>query len=257
MAAALQLTLLCLSLRVSAALPAFSRESLSAAVEDLRLSPPLSSLTRGIARYLLSARPALSAAGASPTRDSTYCPNASAFDLVPLTVANVSQGGGVSTSWGGDGCFGSLSATVSWPAGGGVSIVLKGDRPATLVCGDVYLLATSYSLSIPVEVSALSPSATLSLPAWSAEEAVDVSLHGVTIGLLPCGVLGSLASLLATVNIFSPLSGKVGDLVASNSAFLNGRGVWSGEGGKGSPLTPFGRVTPLNGAWVWVWGVFG
>jgi hypothetical protein len=112
----------------------------------------------------------------------------------------------------------------------------------------VYALVTSYGVSLPVELSAFAPYATLELGAWGADVAADVALNGVAVALFPCGIAGTIASAVATVNIFSPLSGNVSDLVASNSAFLNGRGVWSGPGGRKAPLEPFARVTPIDAA---------
>ena len=203
---------------------------------------------------LLAARspatwPAASELAAAQSKDSTYCPNNGAFDLVPLTVANVSSGA-ASAVWGGDGCFGQVSASISWGASGGVSIKLTGSSPTKLLCSDVYLVATSLSLSLPVELSTLAPSGSTGFASWGggAEEAADVALNGVHIGLLPCGITGSLASALATLNIFSPLSGNISDLVQSNTAFLNGRSVWNGPGGLGSPLVPYGQQQRLANA---------
>ena len=206
---------------------------------------------RAVGGALLDARPAAvwdqRAGETASTRDATYCPDSGSFDLVPLSVANLSAGQ-ASTSWGGDGCFARVSAVATWaPASGGVSVELTGATPAGLLCGDVYLLATSFGLSLPVEISALAPTATLLLSAWEGDAAADVALNGIAIGLLPCGIAGSIASALATVNIFSPLSGNVSDLIASNSAFLNGRKVWNGPGGAG-PLAPFQKVTPVDKA---------
>lgn len=207
------------------------------------LPPSLSRLVSAVGASILSIDSRTS--GAS-TKDSTYCKNASAFDLLPLTVANVSSGG-TTTVWGGDGCFSSVTATAEWYSGGGVNISLTGEGPSGLFCGDLYILATSYSISQPVEISALTPRAVLSYPAWSvnSDEALDIALHGISIGLLPCGVVNSAVSLLATINIFSPLSGKISDLVNSNLIFLESRGIWNGPGGPGTPLEAYGKLTPI------------
>jgi hypothetical protein len=222
-----------------------SFETCSAAIADAQTRLP-----RGVSTLLSAATSALSHLGsitASPSKDETYCANASAFDLVPLTVSNFSANA-AGSSWSGDGCFSRVTAAATWPAGGGVQVTLTGEGAANIFCGDAYILANSFSLSLPVEISAIAPSATLTLPAWAADspESVDVALNGITIGLLPCGSIGTLTSLLNTVNIFSPLSGRIEDLVTSNAEFLNSRAVWSGPNGSGSPLEPFGRQTDVN-----------
>ena len=207
------------------------RAAVAAAIP--RLPAPLRPLLHAAATSLLAAPPAL----LGNTTDQKYCPDSGAFDLVPITVATLSPAG-PSHIWGNDGCFRSLIATAVFNASGGVAVTLKGSNPTSLLCSDTYLLATSFSLTLPVEVSTLAPTATLRFASWAgADEAADVALHGVRVGLLPCGLLGSVASLLATVDIFSPLSGKEADLVASNQKFLNGRGIWTGPN-KG-PLVPF------------------
>ncbi len=225
-----------------------TRDSCASLVDSVASALP-ASIARGVRVFgsaLLDARtPAAWAHGLSSV-DSTYCPNSGPFDLVPITVANLSQGT-TSTSWGGDGCFAQMTATATWaPGAGGVSVKLEGATPSGPLCSDVYVLATSFSLAFPVEVSALAPTATISLPAWpGADEALDITLNGISIGLLPCGIAGSLVSLVNTVNIFSPLSGDVTDLIKSNSEFLNGRKVWNGPEGPGSPLVPFGKLTAI------------
>ncbi len=125
-----------------------------------------------------------------------------------------------------------------------MAVTLKGSNPSSLLCSDAFLLATSYSLTLPVEVSTLAPTATLVFPRWAdAAEAADVALRGVKVGLLPCGLLGSVTSLFNTINIFSPLSGKEADLIASNEQFLHGRGIWMGP--EKGPLVPFPGPQPL------------
>ena len=220
-------------------------ETCSAAIADVQTRLP-----RGMSTLLSAASSAFSHIGAntaSQSKDETYCANATAFDLVPLTVSNFSANAGGS-SWSGDGCFARVTAAATWPPGGGVQVTLTGEGAANIFCGDAYILANSFSLSLPVEISAIAPTATLTLPAWAANspESVDVALNGITIGLLPCGSIGTLTSLLNTVNIFSPLSGRIEDLVTSNAEFLNSRAVWSGPNGTGSPLQPFGRQTNVN-----------
>ena len=234
---------------LTAASACTSRDSCAALV-DLAASALPSSIAQSARAYgsaLLDARsPAAWAHGLSSV-DSTYCPDNGPFDLVPITVANMSLGT-TTTSWSGDGCFASMTATATWaPGSGGVSVKLEGTKPTGVLCSDVYLLATSYSLAFPVEVSALAPSATISLPAWpGADESLDITLNGISIGLLPCGIAGSIVSLVNTVNIFSPLSGDITDLIKSNSAFLNGRKIWNGPEGPGSPLVPFGKLTAID-----------
>jgi hypothetical protein len=201
-------------------------------------SSPFSRLALAVGNSLLAA--ASASPSLSNTTDQTYCPDQGAFDLVPLSMATLSPAS-PSNVFGNTGCFRAYVVAATFHgsnASGGVTVTLKGSNPSTLLCSDAFLLGTSYSLSLPVEVSTLSPTANLSFPQWaSPDEAADVALRGVRVGLLPCGLLGSITSLLNTVNIFSPLSGREADLVASNERFLHGRAIWNGPS-KG-PLVPF------------------
>jgi hypothetical protein len=175
------------------------------------------------------------------TTDATYCPDEGAFDWVPITIANLSTAAPAASLPGSGGCFAALTATAAFTAGG-VEVTLKGANPRGLLCADAYTLTTSYSLALPVEVSPLASTQRLNLTWRSPEEALDVQLNGVHLALLPCGLVGSLASILATVNLFIPLSLNASDMAPINEHFLNSRGVWSGPGGRGSPLVPFNTV---------------
>ena len=214
--------------------------ALSAAAASPALSPTARTLLQAAGAFLLH-HPAPSLGN---TTDQTYCPDSGAFDLVPLTVATLSSAG-PSHIWSNNGCFRSVIATAAFSSAGhgGVTVALKGSNPTGLLCSDAYLLATPYSLALPVELSTLAPSANLTLAFATPQEAAAVAQRGVSVGLLPCGLLGSVASLLATVDIFSPLSGKEADLVASNEKFLNGRGIWTGP--SKAPLVPFPGPQPM------------
>jgi hypothetical protein len=209
------------------------------------LPAPLRAAAAQLERALLAARAPAHWARLGNSTDSKYCPDAGAFDWVPLTVANLSAAAPAAV-FPGSGCFGSLSASASF-SGAGVEVTLTGASPATLLCSDVYTITTSFSIQLPVEVSALAPTQKIAFPKWAgADEAADVALNGIHVALLPCGIVGSLASILATVNLFVPLSLNASDMIPINSRFLNERGVWSGPGGRGSPLVPFGTVQDLD-----------
>ena len=198
---------------------------------------------------LLSARDPQHYATLRNTTSSTYCPDQGAFDWVPITVANLSRAAPAAAIAGSGACFASVSATAAFGADGGVAVTLRGASPASLTCSDAFTLTTSYSLALPVELSALASTRTLAFPKWaSPDEALDAALHGVHVALLPCGLVGSLASLLATVNLFIPLSLNASDMNGINERFLAQRRVWSGPGGRGSPLVPYGAVQDLDPA---------
>ncbi len=223
----------------------------AAASLTAHLPPALPARLRAAAALLestlLSARPAAHWPLLGNTTDAQYCPDLGAFDWVPITVANLSAARPAATFPGGSGCFGALTATATLlPNNGGASVELVGTHPRTLTCSDAFTLTTSYSLALPVEVSALGATQRLTLPPWGAEEALDVALNGLHVALLPCGLVGSLASILATVNLFIPLSLNASDMNGINEKFLNSRGVWSGPGGRGSPLVPYATVQDLD-----------
>lgn len=178
------------------------------------------------------------------TTDSTYCPDQGAFDWVPITTANLSATT-PSSQFSGNGCFSTLTASaVFTPIG--VEVTIVGKNPRTLLCSDAYILTNSYSLSLPVEVSALVSTQKLTLKWDTPEEAQDVSLNGIHVALLPCGLVGSITSILETVNLFIPLSLNASDMEGINERFLNGRGIWNGPGGPNTPLVPFNTVQDLD-----------
>jgi hypothetical protein len=210
------------------------------------LSSPLRSAALQLETSLLSARAPAHWGLLPNSSTSTYCPDQAAFDWVPLTVANLSAST-LTASIHSSGCFATVTATAAFGASG-VTVTLVGSGPSALLCSDAFLLTTSFSLSLPVEVSTLASTQHLSFAQWSGpEEAQDVALNGIHVALLPCGIAGSLTSLLNTVDLFFPLSlnasAEIGPL---NTHFLSSRRVWSGPSGPGSPLVPYGTVQDLD-----------
>lgn len=161
--------------------------------------------------------------GLYSSTDSTYCPHQSYFEVLPARVSQVSTSAPTST-WQGDGCFTSMSATATFSSSG-ASVTLTGSNPTTLLCSDVYVVTTAYSFAV-ADVSSLSGSAVATFKSWdtTTQEATDVSLNGLRIYVLPCGLLGSITSILKTASLFT--NTNTTSLEESNIDFLTSRGVW-------------------------------
>lgn len=118
-------------------------------------------------------------------------------------------------------CFGSVTAS-AYAAGSHLNVTISGSSPANLLCSDVLLVISSYRVVGAVLPSALKPTASLSFDMVNLE-AKDLEAGGFKVLLMPCGLLGSVDSLLATVSLF------IGDDEAfykRSMDFLTQRGVW-------------------------------
>jgi hypothetical protein len=156
--------------------------------------------------------------------DSQWCPNKSYFELLPVSVANVTTAA-PSATWQGDGCFTSMTATLQMNSTGG-QVTLSGSGATGLFCSDTYVISTAYHVAI-VDVSALSPTASGGFSAWApnTQEAQDAQLNGLRVHLLPCGLLGSVTSLLKTIQLYQDGDNTTA-LFDNNYAFLTERNVW-------------------------------
>jgi len=117
------------------------------------------------------------------------------------------------------GMFDSMEATVVYNSTG-ATITLTGKKPHGL-CSDLFAVMTSYSAAA-LEVSALRPSATGGFT-WKAHELQDVQNMGLSFYVLPCGVTGTIESLVRTIELFDS---NATTMLSSNMDFLVQRGVW-------------------------------
>lgn len=164
---------------------------------------------------------------------SQWCPNSSYWEFVPDQVGTVSVQAPQATVPGV--CFTSVAVTVLTNATH-AHVSLAGSGATTPLCSDTFLLATAYTPAL-LEVGELNPSGAVDIAFSSASEALDVSLNGVRVFVMPCGTLGSVASILATVSLF--VSSDDATLQASNIAFMTQRKLWPSA-------TPFNTTVALD-----------
>ena len=198
----------------------------SVAASTASASPhSLEALSRSLPWLRDIAALAASAPGTAPSppalgsTDALYCRNNSYFEFLPAAVARLTAAA-PSTAWPGDGCFGSQTAALSVNASG-VSVWLAGASPTGL-CSEYYLMTTSFQ-AVLLSPSALAANASGAILFSGADEASDVAANGVGLYVLPCGLLGTVTSALATVGLFD---GSPQEMATANIDFLVERGVW-------------------------------
>ncbi|KAL1327640.1 hypothetical protein HN51_037647 [Arachis hypogaea] len=131
----------------------------------------------------------------------------SAVDLLPYFVGSVTPSNG-SIQWKGA-CFydntAKLQVTASdfdQPGLGGGVLHLKTDAAHSWTCMDLYVFATPYRITWDYYFS--SREHTLKFDSWEEPAELEyVKQHGVSVFLMPSGMLGTLLSLIDVVPLFS------------------------------------------------------
>lgn len=160
--------------------------------------------------------------------------NNTAFQFFPAPVSVVTSSA-PSVTWQGDGCFTSMSASTAFDSNG-ATVTLTGTGSTSFLCADYYLVTSSFGVSLG-SVGALSPTTTIRFNYTGPDEILDVSLNGLNIMVLPCGLLGTITSVLNTVDLFN---GTQTELQNRNIAFLVDRGVWP------APAEVFNITVPID-----------
>lgn len=160
--------------------------------------------------------------------------NNTAFQFFPAPVSVVSSSA-PSATWQGDGCFTSMSASTAFDANG-ATVTLTGTGATSFLCSDYYLVASSFGVSLG-SVGALGATTSIRFNYTGPDEIVDVSLNGLNIMVLPCGLLGTVTSVLNTVDLFN---GTQTELQDRNINFLMDRGVWP------APAELFNVTVPID-----------
>ncbi|MED6155655.1 hypothetical protein PIB30_006828 [Stylosanthes scabra] len=131
----------------------------------------------------------------------------SAVDLLPYFVGSVTPSNG-SIQWKGA-CFYDNTANLEFTAsdfdqpglGGGI-LHLKTDAAHSWTCMDLYVFATPYRITWDYYFS--SKEHTLKFDSWEEPAELEyVKNHGVSVFLMPSGMLGTLLSLIDVVPLFS------------------------------------------------------
>jgi hypothetical protein len=168
------------------------------------------------------------------TPQSQWCPNNSYFDFFPAQVAAFPPPPtSAPVTWTSDNCFTSVTATNVYSASNYINITITGSNPTSLLCDDLLAVATSYGLYL-ISIGELAPTSTISIPLTSTAISADVSTNGLAILSLPCGIVGTIQSILTTINLFSGT-----DLAVSNIDFLTERKVWP-------PVQPFNKTVSVS-----------
>lgn len=160
--------------------------------------------------------------------------NNTAFQFFPAPVSVVSSSAPTAT-WQGDGCFTSMSAAAAFDANG-ATVTLTGTGATSFLCSDYYLVASSFGVSLG-SVGALGATAAIRFNYTGPDEITDVSLNGLNVMVLPCGLLGTITSVLNTLDLFN---GTQTELQTRNINFLMDRGVWP------QPAELFNVTVPID-----------
>ncbi|KAI3954036.1 hypothetical protein MKW98_017860 [Papaver atlanticum] len=133
----------------------------------------------------------------------------SAVDLLPSFVGSVSPNNG-SIEWKGA-CFYGNQARMEFTSGttgdddkglGGGVLYLKTDEAHSWTCMDLYVFATPYRVTWDYYFSAREH--TLKIDAWEEPAELEyVKEHGISVFLMPSGMLGTFMSLIDVLPLFS------------------------------------------------------
>jgi len=118
-------------------------------------------------------------------------------------------------------CFQNMKAGMRWVSPTSAVIDITGSNPTELLCGDLYIVATRYEEHW-VYLEDLTPNTTVVLTNLSGTRAQDVHDGGVSILVAPCGVVGTVTSLVKTLTLFL---GEGQAIFNSNMDFLEEKGV--------------------------------
>ncbi|KMZ71216.1 unknownprotein [Zostera marina] len=128
----------------------------------------------------------------------------SAVDLLPAFVGSIVPGNG-SVEWKGA-CFEQNRAEIQFTDGGdglgGGIIRLTTDVATSWTCMDLYVFATPYRVTWDYYFSAREH--TLEITSWEESAEKDyIKKHGLSVFLMPSGMLGTLLSLIDVIPLFS------------------------------------------------------
>lgn len=145
----------------------------------------------------------------------------SAVDLLPSFVAAVAPAAPSPAVWNGS-CFAANEAAIELTPGdrngteiGGAVLRLKTASAQSWTCMDLYVFATPYRITWDYYFAAREH--TLEITSWEEEAELEyVKQHGVSVFLMPSGMLGTLLSLIDVLPLFS----NTGWGQNSNLAFL-------------------------------------
>lgn len=190
---------------------------------------------------LFAARSAQAWDKVTVNNDETWCPNNTYFEFAPETVASVTPS--APQKWTGS-CFYHMGVKLASKGDGNYSLTLNGSDPISLLCSDTYMMTTSYTILGILDISPFDSSQTLSFSVQGSLKELDINRHGVHVMVsghfcsnatiwsiylcwlwsqsLPCGILGTVESIIKTASLFV---GEGEPLLERNAEFLKYKGV--------------------------------
>eukprot|EP01138_Halocafeteria_seosinensis_P014845 gb/GECG01015155.1/.p1 GENE.gb/GECG01015155.1/~~gb/GECG01015155.1/.p1 ORF type:complete len:584 (+),score=51.41 gb/GECG01015155.1/:1-1752(+) len=188
-------------------------------VTNDRVQPLKDGLLRAT-KHLFAARSPRVWSGIRENRDQKWCPEDSYFEFFPGTAASVSPGN--SATWEGS-CFSQMQAKLTSMGGDNYTLTLGGSNTNSTGCSDTYLIVTSYDILGLLDISTLDNSQSLPFSVAGSNQHIDLMQNGVHILFMPCGILGSIESLVKTVGLFV---GNGQPLLERNAKFLKYKGIY-------------------------------
>ena len=166
-----------------------------------------------------------------------WCPHNAAYEFIPATAATLPASQGFTTNWTAtDGCFQSMTAEIMSMSQPWVRVRLNGTATKRS-CNALYAIADSFGMELVELAAGTRNSVTVDVNVSTADLWTDVTVNGLAVFLLPCGTEGTLASVLATAELFISSQSATS---AANAAMLAYRGVWP------APLEPFNKTVLID-----------
>jgi hypothetical protein len=125
-----------------------------------------------------------------------------------------------------------MQVSMSWTSATEVTVSLSGLEPTEILCGDLYIISTKYDQQF-VLLEDLSPSKTITFSNLTGVRGLDVRSNGVNVLVAPCGLLGTITSVVKTLGLFL---GEGETLFEANIDFLEEKGLLA-------PNTPLYNTT--------------
>lgn len=153
--------------------------------------------------------------------DKQWCPKQAAFEFIPVLLGHVTVDKPLQFA---ASCYadaGSNTATLTMNATGFTVTFANDGKPSSLLCSDALTIVSREKIHLHSNTALGGKTQVLSAAFANADEGVDVKSHGLAVYTLPCGLLGTLTSVLSTVGLFSGAT-----MVQNNVDFLNYRKVF-------------------------------
>lgn len=140
----------------------------------------------------------------------------SAQELVPAHVATAKP----AQQWTGS-CFANMQVESRMTAPDVLAVTITGSNPTAALCGDLYILSTRFHEEW-VYLEDLSPNTTVFFTNVTGPVAQDIANDGVSVLVAPCGLVGTIESLVKTATLFF---GEGNAIFKANMDFMEEKGL--------------------------------